>query len=125
LALEDDFFAIVNQGKGEESNMPSGDKSKYTDKQKRKAQHIEESYQERGVNPREAAQRAWATVNKDSGGGNKSGSGRGRPDTNQSAKKGGKIGGQKAASRTAAERSASAKKAAATRKKNETRRKAA
>ncbi len=105
--------------------MPQGDKSKYTDKQKRKAEHIENSYKERGVSAEEAAQRAWATVNKDSGGGNKSGSGRGRPDTNMSAKKGGKVGGQKSASRTTAARSASAKKAAATRKKNETRRKAA
>lgn len=105
--------------------MPRGDKSKYTEKQKRKAEHIEDSYKERGVSAREAAQRAWATVNKDSGGGNKSGSGRGRPDTNESAKKGGKVGGQKSAARPAAARSAAAKKAAATRKKNDTRRKAA
>jgi hypothetical protein len=57
--------------------MPRGDKSAYTDKQKRKARHIEESYENRGVSEKEAERRAWATVNKESGGGNKSGSGRG------------------------------------------------
>ena len=57
--------------------MPRGDKSAYTDKQKRKARHIEESYESRGVPEAEAEARAWATVNKESGGGNKSGSGRG------------------------------------------------
>lgn len=98
--------------------MSQGSKDKYTDKQKRKAEHIEESYEERGVSKKEAQKRAWATVNKESGGGNKSGSGRGKADTTVSAKKGGKIGGKAAASRTAAERSASAKKAAATRKRN-------
>jgi len=56
--------------------MPQGDKSSYTDKQKRQAAHIEESYEERGVPPEEAEARAWATVNKLSGGGKKSGSGR-------------------------------------------------
>lgn len=56
--------------------MPVGDKRKYTEKQKRKAQHIEESYEERGVDAKEAQRRAWATVNKEDGGGNKSGSGR-------------------------------------------------
>lgn len=56
--------------------MPQGDKSAYTDKQKRKAEHIEESYQKRGVSQEEAEKRAWATVNKQDGGGNKSGSGR-------------------------------------------------
>jgi len=98
--------------------MPRGDKDKYTDKQKRKAQHIEEGYKEQGVSDEEAERRAWATVNKDSGGGNKSGSGRGKPDTNVSAKKGGRLGGEAAARRPAAARSASAKKAAATRKRN-------
>jgi plasmid stabilization system protein ParE len=94
--------------------MPKGDKSKYSDKQKRQAEHIEEGYEKRGVPAKEAKGRAWATVNKETGGGNKSGSGRGKPDTNVSSKKGGAA----SASRTAAERSASAKKAAATRKKN-------
>ena len=60
--------------------MPRGDKSSYTGKQKRKAEHIEEGYEKRGVPRDEAERRAWATVNKESGGGNKSGSGRGVPD---------------------------------------------
>ena len=98
--------------------MPRGDKSAYTDKQKRKAGHIEESYEERGVPHEEAQARAWATVNKDSGGGNKSGSGRGKPDTNASARRGGKLGGEASAARPKAERAASAKKAAETRKKS-------
>ena len=73
--------------------MPRGDKSKYTDKQKRKAEHIAEGYKERGTPATEAKRRAWATVNKGSGGGNKSGSGRGKPDTNVSSRKGGRKGG--------------------------------
>ncbi len=56
--------------------MARGDKSSYTDKQKRMAEHIEDSYEERGLNLRESARRAWATVNKSTGGGRKSGSGR-------------------------------------------------
>jgi hypothetical protein len=98
--------------------MPRGDKSKYTDKQKNKAEHIAEGYEDRGVPENVAKSRAWATVNKESGGGNKSGSGRGKADTNVSSKKGGKSGGAASASRSAAARSASAKKAAATRKRN-------
>ena len=97
--------------------MPIGDKSKYTGKQGRKADHIAESYEERGVSDQEAERRAWATVNKESGGGNKSGSGRGVRDTKVSARKGGRIGGKASASRPAAARSAAAKKAAATRKR--------
>ena len=97
--------------------MPRGDKSKYTDKQKRKAEHIAESYEDRGVPEDVATSRAWATVNKESGGGNKSGSGRGKADTHVASKKGGKLGGAASASRPAAARSASAKKAAATRKR--------
>lgn len=97
--------------------MPRGDKDKYTDKQKRKAEHIEEGYEKRGVSEDEAERRAWATVNKESGGGNKSGSGRGVADTNVSARKGGRLGGKAAAQRPASARSASAKKAAATRKR--------
>ena len=99
--------------------MPRGDKSKYTDKQKRKARHIEEGYEDRGVPEREAERRAWATVNKETGGGNKSGSGRGVPDTHVSSRKGGRIGGKKSAARPAAARSASARKAAVTRKRHE------
>ncbi len=102
--------------------MPRGDKSAYTDKQKRKARHIEAGYEDRGVPAEEAARRAWATVNKESGGGNKSGAGRGKPDTTRSAKKGGRLGGKASAQRPAADRSAAAKKAAATRKRNAQRR---
>jgi plasmid stabilization system protein ParE len=98
--------------------MPRGDKSKYTDKQERKADHIAESYEHRGVPDEEAERRAWATVNKESGGGNKSGSGRGRPDTKVASRKGGRLGGNASAARPAADRSAAAKKAAATRKRN-------
>ena len=56
--------------------MPRGDKSAYTDKQKRKAEHIEEGYEKKGVSEQEAEKRAWATVNKQDGGGRKSGSAR-------------------------------------------------
>jgi plasmid stabilization system protein ParE len=98
--------------------MPRGDKSAYTDKQKRQAEHIEEGYEKRGVSEKEAESRAWATVNKTSGGGKKSGSGRGKAENKEPAKKGGEKGGAASASRSAAERSASAKKAAATRKRN-------
>lgn len=95
--------------------MPRGDKSKYTDKQKRRAEHIAESYEDRGTPKKEAKRRAWATVNAMSGGGKKSGSGRGKAENKAPAKKGGKKGGAASASRTAAERSASARKAARTR----------
>lgn len=99
--------------------MPRGDKSKYTDKQERKADHIAEGYEKRGVSEKEAERRAWATVNKDDGGGKKpGGSGRGQHTGYPAAQKGGEQGGKASASRTAAERSASAKKAAATRKRN-------
>lgn len=97
--------------------MPRGDKSAYTDKQKRKAEHIEEGYEERGVSHDEAERRAWASVNKESGGGKKSGSGRGKAENKSASTRGGKIGGAASAKRPAAERSASAKKAAETRKK--------
>ena len=72
--------------------MPRGDKGAYTDKQKRKAAHIEESYEDRGVPKRQAEARAWATVNRESGGGNKSGSGRGKKDTHVSSSRGGRAG---------------------------------
>jgi plasmid stabilization system protein ParE len=98
--------------------MPRGDKSKYTDKQERQAEHIAESYESRGTDEAEAKRRAWATVNKETGGGKKSGSGRGKAVSHASSKKGGVKGGAASASRSAAERSASAKKAAATRKRN-------
>lgn len=96
--------------------MPRGDKSAYTEKQKRKAEHIEESYESRGVSDKEAERRAWATVNKDEGGGKKSGSGRGHSSSNAASHRGGELGGKASASRAAAARSASAKKAAETRK---------
>jgi plasmid stabilization system protein ParE len=109
-----------------EMTMPRGDKSSYTDKQKRQAEHIEEGYEHRGVAKKEAERRAWATVNKETGGGDKSGSGRAVPDTNVSSKRGGRIGGPRggkaSASRPAAARSSSATKAAATRKRQATKR---
>ena len=95
--------------------MPRGDKSKYTDKQERKADHIAEGYEAKGVSEKEAERRAWATVNKDDGGGKKAGgSGRGQDTGHPAAHKGGAA----SAGRSAAERSASARKAAATRKRN-------
>ncbi|MPZ36216.1 MAG: plasmid stabilization protein [Rhodospirillales bacterium] len=96
--------------------MPRGDKSKYTGKQERKADHIAEGYEASGVSHKEAERRAWATVNKESGGGKKSGSGRGRKESHAASRKGGRIGGRASASRSKAARSASARKAAATRK---------
>lgn len=94
--------------------MPRGDKSSYTDKQKRKAEHIEEGYEDRGVGKQEAERRAWATVNKESGGGKKSGSGRGKKESHTSSRKGGQKGGS---SQTAQQRSAAAKKGWETRRK--------
>lgn len=94
--------------------MPQGDKSSYTDKQKRKAEHIEEGYEKRGVGNDEAERRAWATVNKESGGGNKSGSGRGKPDNHESARRGGHKSGS---SQSHEKRSAAAKKGWETRRK--------
>jgi len=75
--------------------MPRGDKSSYTDKQKRQAEHIEEGYEDRGVSKKEAERRAWATVNKETGGGKKSGSGRGKSSNKSSSRKGGKKAGRK------------------------------
>ncbi|MEK7511081.1 MAG: plasmid stabilization protein [Patescibacteria group bacterium] len=97
--------------------MPRGSKAKYTDKQKRQAEHIEEGYEKRGIPENEAEARAWATVNKMSGGGKKSGSGRGKKVNKAPAKKGGRKGGQVSAKRSKTAKSASAKKAAKTRKK--------
>jgi plasmid stabilization system protein ParE len=95
--------------------MPRGDKSKYTDKQERQADHIAEGYENRGVSDKEAERRAWATVNAETGGGKKSGSGRGKKESHAASAKGGR---KSQASRTHAERSAAAKKGAATRKRN-------
>jgi plasmid stabilization system protein ParE len=80
--------------------MPRGDKSSYTSKQKRRAEHIEEGYEKRGVSSKEAAKRAWATVNKESGGGKKSGSGRGKKENRSASRKGGKKGGRSKARRS-------------------------
>jgi hypothetical protein len=92
--------------------MPRGDKSSYTSKQKRKAEHIEEGYEKRGTSGKEAARRAWATVNKESHGGKKSGSGRGKTEDRSSSRKGGRKGGS---SQSHAKRSAAGRKAARTR----------
>jgi len=101
-----------------EATMPRGDKSAYTDKQKRKAEHIEEGYEDRGVSHDEAERRAWATVNKDDGGGKKpGGSGRGKKTGNPAAHSGGEKGGKASASRSKADRSAAAKKGWETRRK--------
>ena len=92
--------------------MPRGDKSKYSEKQKRKAEHIEEGYEKRGVPAKEAERRAWATVNKIHKGGEKpGGGGHGKPEDHSPNRKGGAA----SASRPKAARSASAKKAARTR----------
>ena len=100
-----------------EDNMARGGKSAYSTKQKRQAGKIEKGYKRRGVSKGEAERRAWATVNKMSGGGRRSGSGRGKATNKGPARKGGRIGGKAAATRSAAARSASARKAAATRKR--------
>jgi plasmid stabilization system protein ParE len=95
--------------------MPRGDKSAYTDKQKRQAEHIEEGYEKRGVSEKEAERRAWATENAISHGGRQSGSGRGRAENKAPERKGGRIGGE---SQSSSERSRAAKKGWATRRRN-------
>ena len=94
--------------------MPRGDKSSYSNKQKRKAEHIEKGYENRGVSHKEAERRAWATVNKSSHGGKKSGSGRGKKESHSSSRKGGR---KSSHNRSHASRSRAAKKAARTRKR--------
>ncbi|HEX3159125.1 MAG TPA: hypothetical protein VHQ45_11455 [Gemmatimonadaceae bacterium] len=94
--------------------MPRGDKSSYTDKQKRQARHIEEGYEGRGVREPEAERRAWATVNATSGGGKKSGSGRGRSEDQGPARRGGQKSGS---SQSQSTRSAAAKKGWETRRR--------
>jgi hypothetical protein len=89
--------------------MARGDKDAYTDKQKRQAEHIEESYEERGVSEEEAEKRAWATVNKSSGGGKKSGSGRGQKVNKGPSKKGGKKGGKKSGAKKGSSKGGSKK----------------
>ena len=94
--------------------MPRGDKSSYTDKQKRKAEHIEQGYEDRGVPKETAESRAWATVNKESGGGKKSGSGRGKKESHASSSRGGRA----HKSGSAEQRSAAERKGWDTRRRN-------
>jgi hypothetical protein len=96
--------------------MPRGDKSSYTGKQKRQAEHIEKGYEKRGTGKREAERRAWATVNAETKGGKKSGSGRGKKEDHAPSRKGGRKGGAASAARSKVAKSRSAKKAAKTRK---------
>jgi hypothetical protein len=92
--------------------MPRGDKGKYTEKQKRQAEHIEEGYEKRGVSEEEAERRAWATVNKSSGGGKRSGSGRGKKSNKEPFKKGGKKGGEKGGKKSSSKKGGGSKKGA-------------
>ena len=96
--------------------MPRGDKSAYTDKQKRQAEHIEQGYEQRGLSDREAERRAWATVNAMSHGGKKSGSARGRHENHEPARRGGRKGGH---SESSATRSKATKKGWETRRRHE------
>jgi plasmid stabilization system protein ParE len=90
--------------------MARGDKSKYTDKQKRKAEHIEEGYKERGVSEEEAEKRAWATVNATHGGGEKpGGGGYGKPENKGPARKGGEKGGKKSSGKGGSKKGGSKK----------------
>ena len=96
--------------------MPRGDKGKYTDKQKRQAEHIEESYEERGLSEEEAERRAWATVNAAHGGGEKpGGGGYGKPENKAPYRRGGRKGGKaaKGGAKKAAGKKGAAKKGAA------------
>lgn len=95
--------------------MPRGDKSSYTNKQKRQAHHIEQGYESRGVGEREAERRAWATVNAETGGGKRSGSGRGHSVSHESSRRGGHRGGS---SESHSERSRAAKKGWETRRRH-------
>lgn len=95
--------------------MPRGDKSSYTSKQKRQAHHIEEGYEGRGVGRGEAERRAWATVNAETGGGKRSGSGRGHAENHEPSRRGGHRGGS---SQSHSERSRAAKKGWETRRRH-------
>jgi hypothetical protein len=95
--------------------IPRWDKSSCTDKRKRKAEHIEEGYEDRGVGHKEAERRTWATVNKESGG-KKAGSGRGKKDSHESSREGGRKG---RSSQSSSDRSAAAKKGGETRRRND------
>lgn len=99
--------------------MPRGSKEKYTGKQRRQAEHIEEGYESRGVAEPEAERRAWATVNKMTGGGKRGGSGEGKALNKAPARKGGRLGGRAAAKRPASVRRAAARKGARTRQRRQ------
>ncbi|HVA15300.1 MAG TPA: plasmid stabilization protein [Stellaceae bacterium] len=105
--------------------MARGSKAAYSQKQKRQARHIEQGYEKRGLGEGEAERRAWATVNKMTGGGKKSGAGRGKATDTAPARKGGRLGAAAAARRPAAARSASARKAARTRAQRKSTRRSA
>lgn len=94
--------------------MPQGDKSSYTGKQKLQAEHIEKGYEKRGLEHEEAQRRAWATVNKETGGGKLSGSGRSKHEDHSPSRKGGHKGSK---SQKPAGRSAAAKKGWETRRR--------
>ena|SRR5207237_10075456 len=94
MCLSDKTEDVVGGEFQTEGTMPRGSKSKYSSKQKRQAEHIEEGYEKHGTSKKEAERRAWATVNKSTGGGKKSGSGRGKKTSKASARKGGRKGGK-------------------------------
>lgn len=100
--------------------MPRGDKSKYTDKQKRQAEHIAEGYEQRGDSPKTAKRKAWATVNKETGGGKKSGSGRGKKVDKLPSREGGRNGGQAAAKKKRKGAEPAGKKSAAKKRAQKT-----
>jgi hypothetical protein len=94
------FAELIRTNPAKGDAMPRGEKDAYTDKQKRQAEHIEEGYEDRGVSKKTAKARAWATVNKESGGGKKSGSGRGKKGNKSSSEKGGKKAAKKSSGKS-------------------------
>ncbi len=101
--------------------MTRGSKAAYTNRQKRKARHIGEGYEDRGVPANDAERIAWATVNKESGGGKKSGSGRGKKESRASSRKGGKVGGRHSHSGPASPKTVTSRKTAARKVRKKTR----
>lgn len=97
--------------------MARGGKSKYTKKQKRKARHIEEGYEKRGVGKKQAEKRAWATVNSEDRGGKKSGSGRGKKGNKAASRRGGRKMSKARAGRKGGEATAAKRRKAARKKK--------
>jgi hypothetical protein len=101
----------------QERAMPRGDKSSYSSRQKRKASHIEEGYEKRGVSKKTAQKRAWATVNKQEGGGAKKDSGRKKTSRKKTATKkstrktAAKKGGRKTARKKSTGRKSASKRA--------------